>query len=231
MRICQLDSSRPFFHETRTSARPIKGTWILAGSLASFVDTYLFRTSEQFTTMKSRTAEERVLDGGQSRSPVMSSGSCTRVRRSGRRDADCDYCETNREFQDTRVSFIRSSINEKNNRSEIREAKPLSAKRALKRVYDCTRFRDRTIVLSFVSLVRRSTNSSSRVHGQCRHEHRHLNDDQHYQDRNLLWSVRWNDFQELGTRRSHKTIPRIDAIRGNLLENLSTRRGKEGAPR
>jgi len=89
--------------------------------------------------MKSRTAEERVLDGGQSRSPVMSSGSCTRVRRSGRRDADRDYCETNREFQDMRVSFVRSSINEKNNRSEIRETEPLSA---LKRVYDCTRFRD-----------------------------------------------------------------------------------------
>lgn len=45
--------------------------------------------------MKSGTSKERVLDGGQPRSPVMSAGTGASVRRAWRCNADRNYCETN----------------------------------------------------------------------------------------------------------------------------------------
>lgn len=44
--------------------------------------------------MKSGTAQEGILDRGQSRSPVVRPGTRARVRRSGRRHAYRDHCET-----------------------------------------------------------------------------------------------------------------------------------------
>lgn len=56
-------------------------------------EVHLLGTGEQLATMKSGTAQEGVLDRGQSRSPVVGARSCSRVRRSGRRHADRDDCE------------------------------------------------------------------------------------------------------------------------------------------
>lgn len=55
---------------------------------------YLLGTREQFATMKSRTAEERVLDDCQPRFPVMGAGASAGVGRSWRCNADRNYCET-----------------------------------------------------------------------------------------------------------------------------------------